>query len=166
MPGTVRPDPSTLGVVGERGSHHEDCSLSVSGCSAWLPPGKEQVAVQAEEVLSVPPELAEILGPGVGLVTGEAASGDGIVGHDLAVSDAVGIGVVFRVEEDQGLGVADLEPGSLELVTKCAATWNWARPSRSSSSSTASARAAAVGATPAGSPGECPKPGRSIAMTS
>jgi hypothetical protein len=22
MPGTVRPDPSTLGVVGERGSHH------------------------------------------------------------------------------------------------------------------------------------------------
>ena len=23
MPGTVRPDPSTLGVVGERGSHHE-----------------------------------------------------------------------------------------------------------------------------------------------
>ena len=35
-------------------------------------------------------------------------------------SFAIGIGVVFRVEEDQGLGVADLEPGSSELVTKCA----------------------------------------------
>jgi hypothetical protein len=62
----------------------------------------------------------EILSPGVGLVTGEAASGDGIVGHDLAVSDAVGIGVVLRVEEDQGLGRADLEPGISELVAKCA----------------------------------------------
>jgi hypothetical protein len=28
---TVRPDPSTRGVVGERGSHHEDCSQSVPG---------------------------------------------------------------------------------------------------------------------------------------
>src|SRR5829696_3406062 len=87
---------------------------------AWLPSGEEQVAVQAEEVLSVAPELAEVLGPGVGLVTGEAASGDGVVGHDLAVGDAVGVGVVLRVEQNQGLGMADLEPGSLELVTKCA----------------------------------------------
>ena len=28
---TVRPDPSTLGVVGERGSRHESCSQLVSG---------------------------------------------------------------------------------------------------------------------------------------
>jgi hypothetical protein len=28
---TVRPDPSTLGVVGERGSHHEDCLQPVPG---------------------------------------------------------------------------------------------------------------------------------------
>ena len=34
MPGTVRPDPSTLVVVGERGSHHEDRSLSVPGSYA------------------------------------------------------------------------------------------------------------------------------------
>src|SRR5829696_9249456 len=87
---------------------------------AWLSSGEEQVAVQAEEVLSVAPELAEVLGPGVGLVTGEAALGDGVVGHDLAVGDAVGVGVVLRVEQNQGLGMADLEPGSLELVTKCA----------------------------------------------
>jgi integrase len=31
MPGTVRPDPSTLGVVGERGSRHEGRSQPVSG---------------------------------------------------------------------------------------------------------------------------------------
>src|SRR5829696_9249457 len=30
---TVRPAPSTLGVVGERGSRHEDCPQSVSGRS-------------------------------------------------------------------------------------------------------------------------------------
>src|SRR5436190_6014204 len=29
---TVRPDPSTRGVVGERGSRHEDCQQSVPGC--------------------------------------------------------------------------------------------------------------------------------------
>jgi hypothetical protein len=29
---TVLPDPSTLGVVGERGSRHEDCLQSVPGC--------------------------------------------------------------------------------------------------------------------------------------
>jgi hypothetical protein len=29
--GTVRPDPSTLGVVGERGSRHESCLQLVSG---------------------------------------------------------------------------------------------------------------------------------------
>jgi hypothetical protein len=29
---TVRPDPSTLGVGGERGSPHEDCVQSVPGC--------------------------------------------------------------------------------------------------------------------------------------
>jgi hypothetical protein len=28
----VRPDPATLGVVGERGSRHEDCLQSVPGC--------------------------------------------------------------------------------------------------------------------------------------
>ena len=28
---TVRPDPSTLGVVGERGSHHESCLQLVPG---------------------------------------------------------------------------------------------------------------------------------------
>src|SRR5215204_4299947 len=33
MPSTVRPDPSTLGVVGERGSRRESCSQLVSG---WL----------------------------------------------------------------------------------------------------------------------------------
>jgi hypothetical protein len=33
MPGTVRPDPSTLGVVGERGSHHEGRSRPVPGLS-------------------------------------------------------------------------------------------------------------------------------------
>jgi hypothetical protein len=31
--GTVRPAPSTLGVVEERGSHHEDCSQCVFGIS-------------------------------------------------------------------------------------------------------------------------------------
>src|SRR4029453_19215269 len=39
---TVRPDPSTLGVVGERGSHHEDCSQPVPGARSGLdldPPG-------------------------------------------------------------------------------------------------------------------------------
>jgi hypothetical protein len=38
---TVRPDPSTPSVVGERGSHHEDCSQSGSGClsrARGLPP--------------------------------------------------------------------------------------------------------------------------------
>ncbi len=45
------------------------------------------------------------MSPGVGLVTGEAASVDGVVGHDLAVGDAVGIGVVLGVEEDQTLGL-------------------------------------------------------------
>jgi hypothetical protein len=28
---TVRPDPSTLGVAGDRGSHHESCSQLVPG---------------------------------------------------------------------------------------------------------------------------------------
>jgi hypothetical protein len=31
---TVRPDPSTLGAVGERGSHREDCSQSIPGLDA------------------------------------------------------------------------------------------------------------------------------------
>jgi hypothetical protein len=31
MPSTVRPDPSTLGAVGERGSHRESCLQLVSG---------------------------------------------------------------------------------------------------------------------------------------
>jgi hypothetical protein len=31
MPSTVRPDPSTLGAVGERGSDREDCLQSVPG---------------------------------------------------------------------------------------------------------------------------------------
>src|SRR5215211_8816174 len=39
---------------------------------AWLPSDEEQVTVQAEEVAPVPPEPAEILRPGVGLVTREA----------------------------------------------------------------------------------------------
>jgi hypothetical protein len=34
---TVRPDPSILGVVGDRGSHHEDCSQSVPGSAADRP---------------------------------------------------------------------------------------------------------------------------------
>src|SRR6266516_4494412 len=80
------------------------CSSSQAAL-AWLPPGEEQVAVQAEEVPPVPSELAEVMSPGVGLVTGEAASVDGVVGHDLAVGDAVGIGVVLGVEEDQTLGL-------------------------------------------------------------
>ena len=33
MPATVRPDPSTLGVAGERGSRHESCSQHVPGHS-------------------------------------------------------------------------------------------------------------------------------------
>jgi hypothetical protein len=33
---TVRPDPSTLGVVGERGSHRESCSQLVPGSALWL----------------------------------------------------------------------------------------------------------------------------------
>jgi hypothetical protein len=41
MPGTVRPDPSTLGVVGERGSRHEGRSptrrQAASGQSRWPP---------------------------------------------------------------------------------------------------------------------------------
>ena len=32
---TVRPDPSTLGVVGDRGSRHESCLQLGSGCSSW-----------------------------------------------------------------------------------------------------------------------------------
>jgi hypothetical protein len=31
MPAPVRPDPSTPGVAGERGSHHERCSQLVPG---------------------------------------------------------------------------------------------------------------------------------------
>jgi hypothetical protein len=41
MPSTVRPDPSTPTAVGERGSHHKDCSQSGSGClsrARGLPP--------------------------------------------------------------------------------------------------------------------------------
>jgi hypothetical protein len=33
---TVRPDPSTLGGVGERGSHHESCWQLVPGCLRWV----------------------------------------------------------------------------------------------------------------------------------
>jgi hypothetical protein len=33
---TVRPDPSTLGAVGERGSHHESCLQLVPGCLSQL----------------------------------------------------------------------------------------------------------------------------------
>ena len=41
MPGTVRPDPSTLGVVGERGSHHESCSQLVSAAGLGPTAGPE-----------------------------------------------------------------------------------------------------------------------------
>jgi hypothetical protein len=46
MPGTVRPDPSTLGAVGERGSHHEDCSQSVPGAEVL-----EKTAVAANQAI-------------------------------------------------------------------------------------------------------------------
>jgi hypothetical protein len=82
---------------------------------AWLPPGEKQIAVQAEEVLSVPPELAEILSPGVGLVTREAASVDGIVDHDLTVSDAVSIGVVLRVGRTRASGWLTWNPAARSL---------------------------------------------------
>src|SRR5512133_253811 len=36
MPGTVRPDPSTLGAVGERGSRRESCLQLVPGCWSQL----------------------------------------------------------------------------------------------------------------------------------
>ena len=37
MPGAVRPDPSTLGAGGERGSHHESCLQLVPGNDGdWL----------------------------------------------------------------------------------------------------------------------------------
>jgi len=72
--------------------------LSQAPCWMRLPACEEQVAVEAEEVPPFVAEPVEVLGPGVGLVAGEEASGDGVVGHDLAVGDAVGVGVVFGVE--------------------------------------------------------------------
>src|SRR5512133_3759456 len=73
---TVRPDPSTLGAVGERGSHHESCLQLVPGCCVgrWLPGGEEQVAVKAEELPSLASDLVAIGQPGVGFLPGELAT--------------------------------------------------------------------------------------------
>jgi hypothetical protein len=52
---TVRPDPSTLGVVGERGSHHEDCSQSASGAGASCATSRAEVTYN--ERVSTAPSL-------------------------------------------------------------------------------------------------------------
>src|SRR5215207_7321540 len=115
---TVRPDPSTSGAVGERGSHHESGLQLGSGCCVgrWLPGGEEQVAVKAEEVPSLASDLVEIGQPGVGLLPGELATSDGEVSHDFAVGDAVGVGTVVGIEQHQHLRLVDREANSTKLA--------------------------------------------------
>jgi hypothetical protein len=74
MPGAVRPDPSTLGVVGDRGSRHERCLQLVPGCSSGL--------------VACPPVEGEVDGGGVVAALGPgpllAFGINGLGGADLA----------------------------------------------------------------------------------
>jgi hypothetical protein len=69
MPGTVRPDPSTLGVVGDRGSGRESCVQLVPGSGESVVAGNSECRDLAlcmldthGRVLSGPGELPECRG--------------------------------------------------------------------------------------------------------
>lgn len=74
----------------------------------------EEIPIEAEEIATCLAEPLQVLHPRLGLFLRHPLSGDGEVGHDLAIRDAIGVGIILGVEQHQDFAPVDVEAGVLE----------------------------------------------------
>src|SRR6266498_4337236 len=82
--------------------------------------GEEEVAVEAEEVVTFAAKLLQLACPSLHLGRSDALPAYDEIGHDPPVAHAVGGRVVFGVEQHQHIPGAELEAGIVQTACECA----------------------------------------------